>query len=53
MCLNVPLWTGQTQERLLGCVFECVTMDRTDTGEVARLCVSMCHYGQDRHRRGC
>ena len=39
MCLNVSLWTGQTQERLLGCVFECVTMDRTDTGEVARLCV--------------
>ena len=39
MCLNVSLWTGQTRERLLGCVFECITMDRTDTGEVVRLCV--------------
>ena len=37
MCLNVSLWTGQTRERLLGCVIECVTVDRTDTGEVARL----------------
>ena len=33
------LWTGQTRERLLGCVFEWVTVDRTDTGEVARLYV--------------
>ena len=36
MCLNVSLWTGQTQERLLGCVFECV---------------SECHCALDRHGR--